>query len=140
MTSTLSQYPFQFRGARILSGEDEGVFGWVTANYLLENFIKVVGGGVSCLSWAAACLAGGCGRQEARCRLGGRDGAVSAPKGLPFTCSRIQKSERLLYNKLYSLTNYKLLSIVYHSIMTNYNLNDAVCPRQIMMVDSQNLN
>lgn len=41
VTSTLNQYPFQFRGARILSGEDEGVFGWVTANYLLENFIKV---------------------------------------------------------------------------------------------------
>ncbi|KAJ7308106.1 hypothetical protein JRQ81_008614 [Phrynocephalus forsythii] len=40
VTSTLKQYPFDFRGARILSGEDEGVFGWVTANYLLENFIK----------------------------------------------------------------------------------------------------
>ncbi|XP_037349020.1 ectonucleoside triphosphate diphosphohydrolase 2 [Talpa occidentalis] len=37
---TLAQYPFDFRGARILSGQDEGVFGWVTANYLLENFIK----------------------------------------------------------------------------------------------------
>ncbi|XP_024418026.2 ectonucleoside triphosphate diphosphohydrolase 2 [Desmodus rotundus] len=37
---TLTQYPFDFRGARILSGQDEGVFGWVTANYLLENFIK----------------------------------------------------------------------------------------------------
>uniref|UniRef100_A0A8C5L3G5 Ectonucleoside triphosphate diphosphohydrolase 2 n=1 Tax=Jaculus jaculus TaxID=51337 RepID=A0A8C5L3G5_JACJA len=40
VTRTLSQYPFDFRGARILSGQDEGVFGWVTANYLLENFIK----------------------------------------------------------------------------------------------------
>ncbi|XP_043836089.1 ectonucleoside triphosphate diphosphohydrolase 2 isoform X2 [Dromiciops gliroides] len=40
VTDTLSQYPFDFRGARILSGQDEGVFGWVTANYLLENFIK----------------------------------------------------------------------------------------------------
>ncbi|XP_042335811.1 ectonucleoside triphosphate diphosphohydrolase 2 isoform X2 [Sceloporus undulatus] len=40
VASTLKQYPFDFRGARILSGEDEGVFGWVTANYLLENFIK----------------------------------------------------------------------------------------------------
>lgn len=39
-TRTLTQYPFDFRGARILSGQDEGVFGWVTANYLLENFIK----------------------------------------------------------------------------------------------------
>ncbi|XP_003514715.1 ectonucleoside triphosphate diphosphohydrolase 2 [Cricetulus griseus] len=40
VTQTLTQYPFDFRGARILSGQDEGVFGWVTANYLLENFIK----------------------------------------------------------------------------------------------------
>lgn len=41
VTQTLTRYPFDFRGARILSGQDEGVFGWVTANYLLENFIKV---------------------------------------------------------------------------------------------------
>ncbi|XP_074871369.1 ectonucleoside triphosphate diphosphohydrolase 2 [Carettochelys insculpta] len=40
VTSTLRSYPFDFQGAKILSGEDEGVFGWVTANYLLENFIK----------------------------------------------------------------------------------------------------
>ncbi|KAM4664373.1 LOW QUALITY PROTEIN: ectonucleoside triphosphate diphosphohydrolase 2 [Discoglossus pictus] len=38
--NTLKSYPFNFRGARILSGQDEGVFGWVTANYLLENFVK----------------------------------------------------------------------------------------------------
>lgn len=41
VTQMLTQYPFDFRGARILSGQDEGVLGWVTANYLLENFIKV---------------------------------------------------------------------------------------------------
>ncbi|XP_070614546.1 ectonucleoside triphosphate diphosphohydrolase 2 [Erythrolamprus reginae] len=40
VTATLKKYPFDFRGARILSGEDEGLFGWVTANYLMENFIK----------------------------------------------------------------------------------------------------
>uniref|UniRef100_A0A8C8RE81 Ectonucleoside triphosphate diphosphohydrolase 2 n=1 Tax=Pelusios castaneus TaxID=367368 RepID=A0A8C8RE81_9SAUR len=40
VTATLKSFPFDFRGAKILSGEDEGVFGWVTANYLLENFIK----------------------------------------------------------------------------------------------------
>ncbi|KAM9207000.1 ectonucleoside triphosphate diphosphohydrolase 2 isoform 1-T1 [Dugong dugon] len=40
VTQTLNSYPFDFRGAHILSGQDEGVFGWVTANYLLENFIK----------------------------------------------------------------------------------------------------
>uniref|UniRef100_A0A8C6S3R8 Ectonucleoside triphosphate diphosphohydrolase 2b n=1 Tax=Neogobius melanostomus TaxID=47308 RepID=A0A8C6S3R8_9GOBI len=36
----LRSYPFDFKGAAILSGEDEGAFGWVTVNYLLENFIK----------------------------------------------------------------------------------------------------
>ncbi|XP_057581225.1 ectonucleoside triphosphate diphosphohydrolase 2 [Hippopotamus amphibius kiboko] len=40
VTQKLTQYPFDFRGARILSGQDEGVFGWVTTNYLQENFIK----------------------------------------------------------------------------------------------------
>ncbi|KFV14071.1 Ectonucleoside triphosphate diphosphohydrolase 2, partial [Tauraco erythrolophus] len=38
--TTLKSYPFNFRGSKILSGEEEGVFGWGTANYLLENFIK----------------------------------------------------------------------------------------------------
>ncbi|XP_018088024.2 ectonucleoside triphosphate diphosphohydrolase 2 isoform X2 [Xenopus laevis] len=40
VSATIKSYPFNFRGAKILSGQDEGVFGWVTANYLLEKFIK----------------------------------------------------------------------------------------------------
>ncbi|XP_072310497.1 ectonucleoside triphosphate diphosphohydrolase 2 [Eucyclogobius newberryi] len=36
----LRSYPFDFRGAGILSGAEEGAYGWVTVNYLLENFIK----------------------------------------------------------------------------------------------------
>uniref|UniRef100_A0A8C4Y2Y4 Ectonucleoside triphosphate diphosphohydrolase 2 n=1 Tax=Gopherus evgoodei TaxID=1825980 RepID=A0A8C4Y2Y4_9SAUR len=36
----LKSYPFDFQGAEILSSQNEGVFGWVTVNYLLENFIK----------------------------------------------------------------------------------------------------
>ncbi|XP_053863910.1 ectonucleoside triphosphate diphosphohydrolase 2-like [Malaclemys terrapin pileata] len=40
VTATLKSYPFDFRGAEILSSQNEGVFGWVTVNYLLENFIK----------------------------------------------------------------------------------------------------
>lgn len=47
MTATLKKYPFDFQGARILSGADEGLFGWVTANYLLENFVKVGPPGLS---------------------------------------------------------------------------------------------
>ncbi|XP_029025795.1 ectonucleoside triphosphate diphosphohydrolase 2 [Betta splendens] len=32
--------PFDFRGAAVLSGQEEGAYGWVTVNYLLENFLK----------------------------------------------------------------------------------------------------
>lgn len=36
----IQSYPFNYRGAAILSGQEEGAYGWVTVNYLLENFIK----------------------------------------------------------------------------------------------------
>ncbi|XP_018960625.1 ectonucleoside triphosphate diphosphohydrolase 8-like [Cyprinus carpio] len=40
VTKTIQSYPFDFRGARILSGMEEGAFGWITINYLIESFIK----------------------------------------------------------------------------------------------------
>ncbi|XP_051965740.1 LOW QUALITY PROTEIN: ectonucleoside triphosphate diphosphohydrolase 2 [Xyrauchen texanus] len=36
----LKTYPFSFKRATILSGQEEGAYGWVTVNYLLENYIK----------------------------------------------------------------------------------------------------
>ncbi|KAM8828901.1 ectonucleoside triphosphate diphosphohydrolase 2 [Spinachia spinachia] len=36
----IQSYPFSFQGAAILSGQEEGAYGWVTVNYVLENFIK----------------------------------------------------------------------------------------------------
>ncbi|KAE8284848.1 Ectonucleoside triphosphate diphosphohydrolase 2 [Larimichthys crocea] len=36
----IQSYPFKYQGAAILSGQEEGAYGWVTVNYLLENFIK----------------------------------------------------------------------------------------------------
>uniref|UniRef100_A0A8C2GPL3 Ectonucleoside triphosphate diphosphohydrolase 8 n=1 Tax=Cyprinus carpio TaxID=7962 RepID=A0A8C2GPL3_CYPCA len=44
VTKTIQSYPFDFRGARILSGMEEGAFGWITINYLIESFIKVNNG------------------------------------------------------------------------------------------------
>uniref|UniRef100_K7G7D4 Ectonucleoside triphosphate diphosphohydrolase 2 n=1 Tax=Pelodiscus sinensis TaxID=13735 RepID=K7G7D4_PELSI len=40
VSSALKLFPFDFRGAEILSPPQQAVFGWVTVNYLLENFIK----------------------------------------------------------------------------------------------------
>uniref|UniRef100_A0A8C3A6C2 Ectonucleoside triphosphate diphosphohydrolase 2a, tandem duplicate 1 n=1 Tax=Cyclopterus lumpus TaxID=8103 RepID=A0A8C3A6C2_CYCLU len=36
----LRSYPFKFKNATILGGQEEGAYGWVTVNYLLENFVK----------------------------------------------------------------------------------------------------
>ncbi|XP_007528340.2 ectonucleoside triphosphate diphosphohydrolase 3-like [Erinaceus europaeus] len=32
--------PFDFRSAQIISGQDEGVYGWITVNYLMGNFLE----------------------------------------------------------------------------------------------------
>uniref|UniRef100_A0ABM5F5T6 Ectonucleoside triphosphate diphosphohydrolase 8 n=1 Tax=Pogona vitticeps TaxID=103695 RepID=A0ABM5F5T6_9SAUR len=37
---TIQKYPVSFRGAQIISGEDEGAYGWITINYLLDSFTK----------------------------------------------------------------------------------------------------
>ncbi|XP_020365271.2 ectonucleoside triphosphate diphosphohydrolase 3 [Rhincodon typus] len=36
----LRSSPFDFKGAHILSGKEEGVYGWITANYLLDNLLQ----------------------------------------------------------------------------------------------------
>ncbi|XP_053438821.1 ectonucleoside triphosphate diphosphohydrolase 1 isoform X2 [Nycticebus coucang] len=40
VTRSLSSYPFDFQGARIITGQEEGAYGWITINYLLGKFIK----------------------------------------------------------------------------------------------------
>ncbi|XP_059387103.1 ectonucleoside triphosphate diphosphohydrolase 1-like isoform X2 [Carassius carassius] len=34
---SLKGYPFSYQGARIIKGQEEGAFGWITVNYLNEN-------------------------------------------------------------------------------------------------------
>ncbi|XP_068111224.1 ectonucleoside triphosphate diphosphohydrolase 1 isoform X2 [Hyperolius riggenbachi] len=36
--NTLRSFPFDFQGARIITGQEEGAYGWITINYLQENF------------------------------------------------------------------------------------------------------
>lgn len=42
VTRSLSNYPFNFQGARIITGQEEGAYGWITINYLLGKFTKVI--------------------------------------------------------------------------------------------------
>ncbi|KFO76035.1 Ectonucleoside triphosphate diphosphohydrolase 8, partial [Cuculus canorus] len=45
VAKVIGEYPVDFRGAQILTGNEEGSFGWVTVNYLLETLVKVQSGG-----------------------------------------------------------------------------------------------
>ncbi|XP_044848843.1 ectonucleoside triphosphate diphosphohydrolase 8-like isoform X1 [Mauremys mutica] len=40
VSKTIRKYPVDFRGAQILTGNEEGSFGWITINYLLETLIR----------------------------------------------------------------------------------------------------
>ncbi|NXO43017.1 ENTP8 diphosphohydrolase, partial [Locustella ochotensis] len=40
VAKTIQEYPVAFKGARILTGEEEGAYGWITINYLLDSFTK----------------------------------------------------------------------------------------------------
>ena len=37
----LSSLPVNFKGASIITGQEEGLYGWVTVNYLMGNLIEV---------------------------------------------------------------------------------------------------
>ncbi|NWV33391.1 ENTP8 diphosphohydrolase, partial [Grantiella picta] len=40
VSKAIGEYPVDFRGARILTGSEEGSFGWITVNYLMETLVK----------------------------------------------------------------------------------------------------
>ncbi|XP_055977029.1 ectonucleoside triphosphate diphosphohydrolase 1 isoform X1 [Sorex fumeus] len=42
VSKSLSSYPFNFRGARIITGSEEGAFGWITINYLMGRFTQKI--------------------------------------------------------------------------------------------------
>ncbi|XP_045294320.1 ectonucleoside triphosphate diphosphohydrolase 1 isoform X6 [Leopardus geoffroyi] len=40
VTKSLNNYHFDFHGARIITGQEEGAYGWITINYLLGKFTQ----------------------------------------------------------------------------------------------------
>ncbi|KAL1788321.1 ectonucleoside triphosphate diphosphohydrolase 1 [Sigmodon hispidus] len=43
VSRSLSNYPFDFQGAKIITGQEEGAYGWITINYLLGRFTQKQG-------------------------------------------------------------------------------------------------
>lgn len=41
MQDYLRSLPFDFHNASIISGQEEGLYGWITVNYLMGNFLEV---------------------------------------------------------------------------------------------------
>lgn len=41
MKNYLNSLPFNFQNASIISGQEEGLYGWITVNYLMGNFLEV---------------------------------------------------------------------------------------------------
>lgn len=41
VAQALQTFPFSYQGARILTGQEEGAFGWVTVNYLDDRLKQV---------------------------------------------------------------------------------------------------
>ncbi|XP_059890386.1 ectonucleoside triphosphate diphosphohydrolase 1 isoform X2 [Delphinus delphis] len=44
VAKSISSYPFDFQGARIITGQEEGAYGWITINYLLGRFTQATNG------------------------------------------------------------------------------------------------
>ncbi|KAM9521818.1 ectonucleoside triphosphate diphosphohydrolase 8 isoform 1-T1 [Guaruba guarouba] len=40
VAKTIGEYPVEFRGAQVLTGNEEGSFGWISVNFLLETLVK----------------------------------------------------------------------------------------------------
>ncbi|XP_039593412.1 ectonucleoside triphosphate diphosphohydrolase 3 [Polypterus senegalus] len=36
----LQSLPFDYKGASVITGQEEGIYGWITANYLMGNFLE----------------------------------------------------------------------------------------------------
>lgn len=41
VSQALGRSPLDFRGAELLTGQDEGAFGWITINYVLGRLVQV---------------------------------------------------------------------------------------------------
>uniref|UniRef100_A0A8U7N2Q9 Uncharacterized protein n=1 Tax=Corvus moneduloides TaxID=1196302 RepID=A0A8U7N2Q9_CORMO len=101
VAKTMQEYPVAFKGARILTGEEEGAYGWITINYLLDSFTKVGEGAHAWLRPEAANIFGAL-------DLGGASTQISfMPEGSAM--SQNEASEFTLYGYSYNIYTHSYL-------------------------------
>uniref|UniRef100_A0A8C5X5L3 ENTP8 diphosphohydrolase n=1 Tax=Malurus cyaneus samueli TaxID=2593467 RepID=A0A8C5X5L3_9PASS len=99
VAKTMQEYPVAFKGAQILSGEEEGAYGWITINYLLDSFTKVGQGWNG--EWRAANIFGAL-------DLGGASTQITfVPKG--SVMSQNKSPELTLYGYSYNIYTHSYL-------------------------------
>uniref|UniRef100_A0A8U7N2G2 Ectonucleoside triphosphate diphosphohydrolase 8 n=1 Tax=Corvus moneduloides TaxID=1196302 RepID=A0A8U7N2G2_CORMO len=100
VSKAIGEYPVDFRGARILTGSEEGSFGWITVNYLLETLVKV--------SWREGSVSvSGCSSVLGALDLGGASTQITFQPGVP-----VEDRNTSVFFRLYG-TNYSLYSHSY---------------------------
>ncbi|NWU31397.1 ENTP8 diphosphohydrolase, partial [Dyaphorophyia castanea] len=101
VAKTMQEYPVAFKGARILTGEEEGAYGWITINYLLDSFTKYSPKAHAWLRPEAANIFGAL-------DLGGASTQISfMPEG--SATSQKEASEFTLYGYSYSIYTHSYL-------------------------------
>ncbi|XP_066188674.1 ectonucleoside triphosphate diphosphohydrolase 8-like [Sylvia atricapilla] len=99
VSKAIGEYPVDFRGARILTGSEEGSFGWITVNYLLETLVKFS----FAEQWEHPQNTEVLGALD----LGGASTQITFQPGVP-----VQNSDTSVFFRLYG-TNYSLYSHSY---------------------------
>ncbi|XP_004681087.2 PREDICTED: ectonucleoside triphosphate diphosphohydrolase 1 [Condylura cristata] len=101
--NSLNKYPFDFQGAKIISGRDEGAFGWVTINYMLGKFTQT-------LSWFNLNLKGNTiPTTYGALDLGGASTQITFVHNQPFELPAENRVHFQLYGKTYILFTHSFL-------------------------------
>ncbi|XP_068963595.1 ectonucleoside triphosphate diphosphohydrolase 8-like isoform X2 [Petaurus breviceps papuanus] len=147
ITKVLGQFPVNFQGAQILTGNDEGSFGWITINYILETLVKYTFAG----EWIQPPMAktvgaldlGGASAQisflplgpitdpstKTTFRLYGHDYSVYAHSYLCYGQNQLQKRllARLVQTRLYEVVRNPCYHGGYEETLSLADLYDTPC-------------
>ncbi|XP_048368265.1 ectonucleoside triphosphate diphosphohydrolase 8 [Sphaerodactylus townsendi] len=109
VSKTIKEYPINFQGAKILTGKEEGAYGWITINYLLDSFTKY---SIEHRDWIHPASAHPCGALD----LGGASTQISFVPADPIT-ERDEEAQFRLYGFDYSIYTHSYLCYGQHQAL-----------------------